>query len=82
MPSRSDCARERLQLAAPISDDASLSKLKNDVAELLREARRDDAIGTDELVSTVINIVARKYFQHILRRQARATARRSVGESD
>jgi hypothetical protein len=79
MPSRSESirARERLQLAAPISDEASLLKLKNDVAELLREARRDDAIGTDELISTVIDIVARKYFQHILRRQARVTARRT-----
>jgi hypothetical protein len=79
MPSRSESirARERLQLAAPISDDASLLKLKNDVAEILREARRDDAIGTDKLVSTVIDMIARKYFQHILRRQARATARRT-----
>ena len=75
MPSRNEAMRahERLQSAAPISDDASLVKLRENVAEFLREAKRQDASGTDELVSAVIDEVARKYFQHILRKQARVT---------
>jgi hypothetical protein len=64
-------ARERLQLAAPISDEASLTILKEDVAEFIREAKRKDAAGTAELVSTVVDEIARKYFQRALRRQAR-----------
>ena len=75
MPSRNEIlrARERLQLAAPISDEASLSILKEDVADFLREAKRKDVAGADELVSAVLDEIARKYFQHALRRQARVT---------
>ena len=78
MPSRSETmrARKQLQLAVPICDDASLEKLKNEVAEFIREAKRHDTLRPDELASTVIDQVARKYFQHILRRQSRATPRR------
>ena len=75
MPSRNEMlrARERLQLAAPISDEASLSILKEDVAEFLREAKSKDAVGADELVSTVVDEIARKYFRHALQRKARKT---------
>jgi hypothetical protein len=74
MPTRTEStrARERLQLATPISDDASLSKLEKEVAETLREARRRDAFGPDEPVST-LDAVARNYFRHIVRKQARVT---------
>jgi hypothetical protein len=73
MSSRNKTMRacERLQSAAPISDDASLVKLKEDVAELLRKAKCQGALATDELVSTLVGEVARKYFQHILQKQAR-----------
>jgi hypothetical protein len=47
--------------------------LEEDVAEYLREAKRRDASGPDELISTVIDMVARKYFRHILVKKARVT---------
>jgi hypothetical protein len=72
MPSRNESmrARERLQSATPICDDASLLKLNEEVAEYVREAKRREA---DELVSTLVDVVARNYFQHVLRKQARVT---------
>jgi hypothetical protein len=75
MPSRNETRRafERLRLATPICDDASLVKLGEDVAEYLRQARRRDASGPDELIPTVLDKVARKYFEYILLRQARVT---------
>jgi hypothetical protein len=66
-------ARERLESATPISDDANLLKLDEEAAEYVREVRRRNALGTDELVSTVVNEVARNYFRYILRKQARVT---------
>ena len=75
MPSRNEStrARARLQLETPISDDANLLKLDEEAAEYVREVRRRNALGTDELVSTVVNEVARNYFRYILRKQARVT---------
>ena len=73
MPHATKRAFERLRLATPICDDASLMRLKDDVAEYLREAKRRDASGPDELISTVLERVARKYFQRILLKQARVT---------
>jgi hypothetical protein len=75
MPSRRELtrARERLQSATPICDDASLVKLEKDVAEYLREAERRDARQPAELFSTAVDSVARSYFKHILRKQARVT---------
>jgi hypothetical protein len=66
-------ARERLESATPISDDANLLKLDEEAAEYVREVRRRNAPGTDELVSTVVDEVARNYFRYILRKQARVT---------
>ena len=73
MPSRNDSmrARERLESATPISNDANLPKLDEEVAEYVREAKRRKA--PDELVSTVVDGVARSYFRYILRKQARVT---------
>jgi hypothetical protein len=62
-------ARERLQSATPICDDASLLELEEDVAEYVREAKRRDALGPDELISTVVDEAARNYFRHVLRKQ-------------
>jgi hypothetical protein len=75
MPSgrESALARERLRLATPVCDDASLLKLEEEVAEYLRKAKRRDALGPDEQVSTVVDAVARNYFRHIIRKQARVT---------
>ena len=75
MSSRNETMRafERLRLATPICDDASLVKLEEDVAEYLREAKHRDASGSDELISTVVERVAREYFRHILLKQARVT---------
>jgi hypothetical protein len=75
MPSNREStrARERLQSATPICDDASLLKLEEKVAEYVREAKRHDALEPDELVSTVVDAVARNYFRHVLRKQARVT---------
>jgi hypothetical protein len=85
MPLRSETIRahERLQFAAPICDDASLPKLKGEVSDLLRETKdllretKQDASGPDEIASAVVDEVARKYFQHILRQQARSVRRRA-----
>ena len=73
MPSRREStrAREQLRLATPICDDTSLVKLEEDVAEYLREAKRRDALQPDEVFSTVVDAVARSYFRHMLRKQAR-----------
>jgi len=73
MPSRGESARarERRQSATPICDGESLQKLNEEVAEYIREAKRRDAVGPDELVSTVVDAVARIYFRHILRKRAR-----------
>jgi hypothetical protein len=74
MPSRKDTtrARERLQAATPISDDASLLKMEEQAAQYISEARRRDTTEADELVSTVVEAVARNYFRHSLRKQRRA----------
>jgi hypothetical protein len=75
MPSRREStrARERLRLATPICDDASLVKVQEDIAEYLREANRRNAPYPDELLAEVIDAVARSHFRHILRKQERMT---------
>jgi hypothetical protein len=75
MPSRNEImrARDRLQSATPICDDASLLKLDEEAAEYVTEAKRGDHLRPHELVSTVINGVARSYFTYIVRKQARVT---------
>jgi hypothetical protein len=50
-----------------------LLKLDEEVAECLREAKRGDHLRPDELVSTVVDGVARSYFSYMLRKQARVT---------
>jgi hypothetical protein len=63
-------ARERLQAATPICDDASLPKLDEEVAEYVRQAKRREA---DEVVSPLVDMVARNYFRYVLRKQTRMT---------
>jgi hypothetical protein len=75
MPLRNEStrARARLDSETPISEDANLLKLDEEVAEYVCEAKRRDALGPDELVSTVMDGVARNYFRYILQKQARLT---------
>jgi hypothetical protein len=78
MPSRSETARarERLQLETPVSDDVDLLKLQDRAAEYISEAKRRDPAGPIELVSSVIDAVARDYVGHVIRKQ-----RQRAGES-
>jgi hypothetical protein len=73
MPSRNESTRAlaRLQLEAPISDDANLPKLQAQVEDYVREAKRRDPSEPDELVSTVIDIVARDFFRRAVLKQRR-----------
>jgi hypothetical protein len=66
-------ARERLQSATPICDDASLSKFEETVAEYIREAKSRDLLQPSELISTMVDAVARNYYRHKLRKQADVT---------
>ena len=71
MPSRNECerARARLQRETPILDDASLLVLQEQAAEYVRESKHRDASEPDELIASVIDAVARGYFQHGLRKK-------------
>lgn len=60
-------SRVRLQREAPLPDDANLLGLQEQAAEYVRESKRRDALEDDELISTVIDAVAREYFRHVLR---------------
>jgi hypothetical protein len=73
MPSRKESMRafERPQSATPTSDDASLLKLEGEAAQFVREAKRRSTTQADELISTVIDAVARDYFRHTIKRQRR-----------
>jgi hypothetical protein len=69
-------ARARLQLETPISGDEDLLKLQDQAVEYISEAKRRDPAGPNELVSSVIDAVARDYVGHVIRKQ-----RRRAGES-
>ncbi|MEA2940194.1 MAG: hypothetical protein QOD09_723 [Bradyrhizobium sp.] len=78
MPARNESTRAiaRLQLETPISDDASLLKLQEQAADYVREAKRRAPSEPDELVSSVLDAVARDYFRHAIKKQR--TRRRRV----
>jgi hypothetical protein len=77
MPVRNEAAsRERARQRArhdlesmPISDDENLHKLQDEAVEYLREAKRRNPSETDELISTIIDAVSRKYFHHAVRKK-------------
>ena len=71
MPSRNESARARtrLQLETPIFEDASLLKLQEQAADYVREAKHRDPSEPNELISTVLDEVARDYFRHAIRKQ-------------
>jgi hypothetical protein len=60
-------AQARLERQTPIADDARLLPLQEEVAAIVREAKRRDPSGTDQLVSTGIDKIARACFRHALR---------------
>jgi hypothetical protein len=80
MPSRNESARAlaRLQLETPISNDANLLNLQKQVEDFVREARRRDASEPNELVSTVVDTVARDYFRHAILKQRRLASLKGV----
>ena len=84
MPSRNESARAqaRLQLETSISDDASLPKLQEQVADYVREAKHRDPSEPNELISTVLDEVARDYFRHhaILKQRRACTTPKGVTE--
>jgi hypothetical protein len=73
MPSRNETARAlaRLQLETPISDDESLPNLQKQVEDFVREAKCRDPSAPNELVSTVLDTVARDYFRRAILKQRR-----------
>ena len=80
MPSRNESARAlaRLELEAPLSDDANSLNLQKQVEDFVREAKRRDRSEPNELVSTVVDKVARDYFRHAILKQRRLAARKGV----
>ena len=73
MPSRSETARARARLEAetPISNDMDLIKLQEQAEEYVQEAKRRAPSGPNELISTVVDAVARNYVAHIVQKQKR-----------
>jgi hypothetical protein len=61
-------ARARLERETPLADDERLLPLQEEVAAIVSEAKRRDPTGPDELVSALIDEVARAYFRHAHRR--------------
>jgi hypothetical protein len=80
MSSRNESARAppaNTPLETPVSDDATLLKLQDQAANYVREAQRRNPSEPDELLSTVIDAVARDYFRHVLRKHRADVNRRS-----
>ena len=71
MPARNESTRAiaLLQLETPISDDASLLELQEQAAGYVLEAKRRAPSEPDELVSSVLDAVARDYFRHAIETQ-------------
>jgi hypothetical protein len=76
MPARNESTRAtaRLQLETPVSDDASLLGVQEQAAEYVREAKRRAPSEPDELVSSVLDAVARDYFRHAVKKRRRTRA--------
>jgi hypothetical protein len=73
MPFRNEAAsRERARHdleSMPISDDENLDKLQDQAEEYLREAKRRNPSEPDELISTIVDAVSRKYFHYAVRKK-------------
>jgi hypothetical protein len=79
MPSPNESAQTSapLQRETPISDDAGLLELQQQAADYVREAKRRDPSEPGELVSSVLDAVARQYFRYAIDKQ-RKRARRTL----
>lgn len=77
MPSRNESAQAtaRLEMERPISDDASLLQLQEQAAAYVREAKRRAPSEPGELVSSVLDAVAREYFRYAINKQRQRTRR-------
>ena len=60
-------ARARLALIAPAVDDVTAAYFDSQVEKVLREARQNGEKSDQELISTLLDAVARKYFAMGLR---------------
>ena len=76
MPLRSEAARRRARERArhalhsmPISDDENLMKLQDQAEEYFREAKRRNPSEPDDLLSTTLDAISRKYFHHAVRKK-------------
>ena len=78
MPSRNESgrARARLQLETPIA--ANLLNLQKRVEDFVREAKRRDPSEPNELLSTVVDTVARDYFRRAILKQRRLASPKGV----
>ena len=79
MPSRNESARARtrLQLETPVFDDEGLLGLQEQAADYVREAKRRNPSEPDELVSSVIDSIARDYFRHAIQKRRKVTRRQA-----
>ena len=80
MPSRDEKmrARDRLNAEAPLSGALELFPLQEQAAECIREARRNSASkASRELVSSVVDALARDYFRYALRKKRSVRPRTS-----
>ena len=71
MPSGRDTVRARLEAETPISNDMDLIKLQEQAEEYVRAAKHRDPSGPNELVSSVVDAIARNYAAHIIQKQQR-----------
>jgi len=65
--------------ARRISNDANLLNLQKQVEDFVREARHRDPSEPNELVSTVVDTVARDYFRHAILKQRRLASLKGAG---
>jgi hypothetical protein len=68
-PKERERSRARLQREAPVSDETTLLILQEQAADYIRESKRRDASGPDELAS--LHDLARDYFRHVQRKRLR-----------
>jgi hypothetical protein len=74
MPLRNEAARRARERARhalhsmPISDDEDLMKLQDQAEEYLREAKRRDPSEPDDLLSTTLDAISRKYFRYAVKK--------------
>jgi hypothetical protein len=80
MPSRNESARApaRLQLETPFSNDANLLNLQKQVEDFVREAKHRDPSEPNELLSTVLDTVARDHFRRAILKQRRLASPKGV----